>query len=263
MLIDTHAHLWFPEYKDDLDEVIARAKATGVEKMIVPGTSRETSRQATELAKKYPGVIYGAVGVHPEEVDGLDLRFMIRDLRKLITENRGQVVAIGEIGIDIYTEELRAKLKEQQEMFRVQCELAVEMDLPIIVHTRQSLGETLAVLDKLPKMPRGQFHCFSHDEIGLKEVLARGFYVSFGGNITWSKRVKKMVPLVPVDKLLLETDSPLMMPRNTGGETIEPTLRNEPKNVRMLATLQAELRGVPGEQLASETNANARRLYRL
>lgn len=187
----------------------------------------------------------------------------IQNLEILIEKNRALVVAVGEVGIDLYTEELREKLSEQKELLRVQCELAVEMDLPIIVHTRQSLGETLAVFDKLPKMPRGQFHCFSHDEVGLKEVLSRGFYVSFCGNVSWSKRVKKLVPLVPTDKLLLETDSPLMMPRNKGGETIEPTLRNEPKNVRMLATLQAELRGVPGEQLARDTTVNTHRLFKL
>lgn len=261
MLIDTHAHLWWQSYEGDLDMVLARAKEAGVEKMIAPGTNEGTSKQAIELAKKYPGVIYAAVGVHPEEV--LDDRFEMPDDSGLITTNRGQIVAVGEVGIDLYTEELREKLSEQEELLRAQCELAVSMDLPIIVHSRQSLVKTLEVLDKLPQMPRGQFHCFSHDEAGLKEVLTRGFYVSFCGNVSWSKRIQRLIALVPREKLLLETDSPLMMPRSPQGETIEPTLRNEPKNVRMLATLQAKLRGETIEELAEYTTENTGKLYQI
>ena len=299
MLIDTHAHLWFSEYQNDLEEVLSRAKAAGVEKIIVPGTSVESNRQAVELAKKYPGVIYAAIGVHPEELlDRDDRKSSDLSFASLQTALRselwGGAVAIGEIGTDASSEELRGCMKEQKELFRVQCEMALEHDLPVIIHTRNSLGEAIEVLDGLPKMPRGQFHCFSHDEAGVKEVLARGFYVSFCGNITWSKRVARLVPLVPSDRLLLETDSPFMMPRiakqntkvpNSGPESSEPWEgselgnrsaessepgegselgeRNEPANVTITAQVIADLRGLSSKVLLEQTTENAERLFNI
>ena len=277
MLIDTHAHLWFPDYKDDLEQVIGRANIAGVEKMIVPGTDLESSRQAVELAKKYPGVLYAAVGVHPEET--LNREYGISNIEKSPLElrdllsRRDLVKAIGEIGTDASTDELKNCMGEQKILFKKQCEMALEYGLPVIIHTRDSLSEALEILDKLPSMPLGQFHCFSHNEDGLKEVLARGFYVSFCGNITWSKRVAKLVNLVPDNRLLLETDSPLMMPRDKSGEPINigymggrtPPLqyRNEPANVRVLAEIIAELRGQNMETIERITTENAIRLFRL
>lgn len=268
MLIDTHAHLGFDDYRDDLEEVLARAKRDGVEKMIVPGTDIESSKRAVELAKKYPGVIYAAAGVHPEEA--LDFRLQMPDFSEFLEVNRQHIVAIGEIGTDASTEELKNCMGQQKELFREQCELALENDLPVIIHTRNSLDEALQVLDALPQMPRGQFHCFSHDEAGLIQVLDRGFYVSFCGNITWSKRVAKFVSLVPMNRLLLETDSPLMVPRDKKGEPIqwrnssEPgSTRNEPTNVTILAQIIADLRGQSLQVIADQTTQNAVRLFKL
>lgn len=253
MLIDTHAHLWFDDYRYDLGEVLARAKAAGVEKMIVPGTDSESNLKAIELAKKYPGVIYAAVGIHPEETVSLNFQIPIYNLQTLIAENRDQLVAIGEIGTDKFNKLTSQQTNDQLELFRVQCELALEHDLPVIIHTRNSLSEALQVLDALPTMPKGQFHCFSHDEEGVKEVLARGFYVSFCGNITWSKRVAKLVSLVADERLLLETDSPLMW----------AGARNEPSNVAILAEKIVQLRGQNMDKVAEMTSNNAIRLFRL
>jgi TatD DNase family protein len=281
MLIDTHAHLWFDDFRDDLELVLLRAKEAGVEKMIVPGTDINSSKKAIELAKKYPGVIYAAVGVHPEKLlsanyneetpfacrralldlqSGIPFRESPLGLQELLGD---EVVAIGEIGMDASTEELRNCMEEQKSLFRQQCEMALEFDLPVIIHTRNSLNETLEILDGLSQMPRGQFHCFSHDEAGIKEVISRGFCVSFGGNITWSKRVAKLVALVPSDKLLLETDSPLMVPRDKKGVPVEENERNEPVNVRVLAEKIAELRGESFEVIAEMTTRNANVLFKL
>ncbi len=249
MLIDTHAHLWFDDFRNDLEEVLARAKVAGVEKIVVPGTDIESSRKAVELAGKYSGVVYAAVGVHPEEVESANTE----KVRQIISENKDLVVAVGEVGIDLYAEKEKQTLDAQKKLLREQCELALEFDLPVIIHTRNSLAEALEVLDALPKMPRGQFHCFSHDEVGIKQVLERGFHVSFCGNITWSKRVAKLVSLVSDDRLLLETDSPFM----------NPGKRNEPANVKNLAGKVAELREQTFEQIAELTTANAIRLFRL
>ena len=294
MLIDTHAHLWLsdyypasrdqPGYYNELESVLKRAKEAGVEKMIVPGTDIESSKKAVKLAKKYPGVLYAAVGIHPEELVGHNLQVspgladtrlnILRQVQDLFSGRDliSTVVAIGEIGTDASTAELKNCMGEQKELFRQQCQLALENDLPIIVHTRESLSETLQVLDSLPKMPKGQFHCFSHDETGIKAVLERGFFVSFCGNITWSKRVAKLVSLVPDERLLLETDSPFMMPRVNGRvapssatreQPSESQNRNEPANVRILAEKIAELRGQDIEKIAEMTSENANTLYKL
>jgi len=271
MLIDTHAHLWFDDFSQDLPEVIERAKNADVEKMIVPGTDLDSSKKAIELASKYPGIIYAAAGVHPEELlnhKSSDLSFATLQTA-LRSELGDQVVAIGEMGTDASTEELRACMNEQKELFRVQCEVALELDLPVIIHTRNSFGETWEVLKSLKKMPRGQFHCFSIDEEALKLVLDAGFYVSFCGNITWSKRVARMVKLVLDERLLLETDSPFMIPRiakvpNSGPESSEPeNNRNEPANVKLLAEIIAELRGQKLAEIEEMTTANVKTLFQL
>ncbi len=266
MLIDTHAHLWWKSYVGEEDEVVRRAEAAGVERVVVPGVDVETSKKAVELAGQYPGVVFAAVGIHPEQAgaDSLDkqgdLSEEIARLRRLIEENRRVVVAVGEVGIDLSTEELRERFREQEETFEAQCLVAIEYGLPVIVHTRESLHETLEVVDRLTSVPRGQFHCFSHDRRGLDSILERGFYVSFCGNITWSKRVRELVKLVPMDLLLLETDSPFMTPR---GEESEVGLRNEPANVRILAQIQASLRGEGEEEFIKYTGENARRLFQI
>ena len=224
MYIDTHAHLWWPSLAQNLAGILERAREAGVENIIMPGTNLETSRAAAGIARQYPDFLYAAVGIHPEVIeitsqqDNIstdehpnrsaaweNLQFRIQNLEKLIQENRDVVVAIGEIGTDTHaeqksqipstksqTDQQSVPMKMQQAYFRAQCELALELDLPIIVHTRESLDETLAVLDTLPQMPRGQFHCFSYDEAGLQEVLKRGFFVSLCGNVSWSKRLRKL-----------------------------------------------------------------------
>lgn len=249
MLIDTHAHLWWDSYKDDVNDVIERAKLAGVEKMVVPGTNIESSKKAIELAKKYPGTIYPAVGIHPEDV----VRASIEQVTQLISDNKDLVIAVGEIGIDLYAEKEKQTLEAQKELFKAQCELAIEMYLPVIIHTRDSFEETWEVLSSLPTMPSGQFHCFSVDEEALKKVIEAGFYVSFCGNIMYSKRVAKLVPLVPDDRLLVETDSPFMRV----GE------RNEPAYVKTLAEKIADLRVQPVEKIEEMTTVNANRLYKL
>jgi TatD DNase family protein len=249
MLIDTHAHLWWDSYKDDVEAVIERAQTAGVEKMVVPGTNIESSISAIALAKKYPGVIYPAVGIHPEDVEGSS----VEKVRQIIGENKKLVVAVGEIGIDMFSEKEKQSIAAQKVLFREQCELAIELDLPMIIHTRDSFPETWEVLSSLTTMPKGQFHCFSVDEGALDTVVKAGFYVSFCGNIMYSKRVTKLVSLVPDAQLLLETDSPFMQP----GE------RNEPAYTRVLAEKIAELRGQTIEEIEEMTTTNANRLYRL
>lgn len=259
MLIDTHAHLFFEDYEGKVDEVIERARAAGVGKIIVPGTDLETSKKAVELAQKYRGVVYAAAGIHPEEV-GVDNKSQVAEVRKLIQENKEQVVAVGEVGIDLNTDALRANRQEQIELFGEQCKLAARYELPVIVHTRQSVAEVIAVMDEV-RVRRAQLHCFSGTEEELRQVLDRGYFVSFCGNVSWSKRVRAMSALVPTERLLLETDSPFMTPRNGKGEPF--TALNEPSNVTILAQIIARERGVSEGQLAEQTTKNVKELFQI
>lgn len=265
MLVDTHAHLWWDTYKSDVEKVLERAKNAGVEKIIVPGTDLESSEKAVKLAAKYPGFIYAAVGIHPEEIvnhqSPITREQTIRKLRKIIQNYEQYVVAVGEVGTDKSSEALRQGLKEQHEWFEGQCKVALEFDLPLIIHTRESLGETMEVLDSLPKMPQGQFHCFAYGESELAEVLRRGFYLSFCGNITWSKRLQKLAPLVPENKLLSETDSPFMTPVDWRGQKFGEI--NEPANVKIGIVVQAKLRFMKAEELGNIMADNAKSLFNL
>lgn len=265
MFIDTHAHLWFDDFQNDLKDVIARSKLAKVEKFVVPGTDLESSRKAIDLAQVYPDIIFSAVGIHPEEVEPgkFDIDSNIDELNVLIGESNGLVHAIGEIGTDASSDALNNCMEEQKRLFLKQCKVALAHDLPVIIHTRNSLGSALEVLDSLPSMPRGQFHCFSHDEEGIRQVLSRGFCVSFCGNISWSKRVAKLVSLIPDEKLLLETDSPLMVPRDKKGKPIQMVERNEPANIVYLAKIIADLRCQDIQKIAKITSDNAKSLYRL
>lgn len=263
MFIDTHAHLWWDSYSNDLMAVLDNAKQSKVEKMITPGTDIQSSQLAINLAILYPGRIYAAVGIHPEETTMSNFVFDINVLKQLISKNTSSIVAIGEIGIDLFNEDVKLTLDKQKEIFKSQLLLAHELNLPAIIHTRNSFAETWEVLTSLPHMPKGQFHCFSIDEESLKLALNAGFYISFGGNITWSKRVARLVPLVPNNRLLLETDSPLMVPRDTKGIPIGGETRNQPANIKYLAEVIAQLRKQSTSEIEEMTTSNANSLYKL
>ena len=233
MLIDSHAHLFWPSFEIDLDLVVKRAEKNEVKRIIVPGVDEKSSNKAVELAKKYRGVIWAGVGIHPEAIlEKEELR--IEAIENLIKKNKQEVVAIGEVGLDLHTLELKEKLEQQEKLFGKMVGLAKKYGLPLIIHSRESEREILKVIDKI-KWYKGVFHCFSGTKEGLKEILKRGFKVSFCGNITWSKRVAKLLAETPIEKLLIETDSPFMVPRDEKGEPVGKRLRNEPKNVRILA----------------------------
>jgi TatD DNase family protein len=174
-------------------------------------------------------------------------------LKKLIELNREYVVAVGEIGTDANSEELAANMKEQVELFVAQAELALEYDLPVIIHTRKSLPETLAALDMLPALPRGVFHSFSHDSLGMEEIVKRGFLLGFGGSVSYSKRIQKVAQIVGSDNYVLETDTPYL----------PLGFLKEPSSVTMLATIIADLRGENVNTISDITTKNARKLFEI
>ncbi|MEN6449249.1 MAG: TatD family hydrolase [Thermoguttaceae bacterium] len=257
MYIDTHAHLDQDEFAADRAEVIGRARDAGVETMLLPAVSAATSQAVLQLAEQFG--LWAAVGIHPNStVEATPDDWP--QVAALATHPR--VAAIGETGLDRYWDD--APLPLQQEYLRRHLDLARQRDLPIIIHCRDAQDDLLPILREaaVGGPLKGVLHAFSGDAEFAAECLSLGFHLSFAGNVTYSN--KKFEPLravarqAPEDRLLLETDSPYLVPQIYRGK--RP--RNEPANVVHTAAFLAELRGVPIERLASATTANARRLFR-
>lgn len=239
MLIDSHAHLNFPELLSDIDGVLARAKEAGVEKIINIGTSLADSRTAIELARKYDN-LYATVGIHPDSPSPSASDWS--EFEKLAIALK--VVAIGECGLDNKT-----GLPNQKEIFEKQIEIARKLDLPLVIHVRDAWEEILKM--DLSKN-RGVFHCYS----GSANFLPN-FYYSFAGNITFKNahQLRDTAKLVPLEKLLVETDCPFLAPEPLRGS------RNEPANVRITVQTLAKVKNVGFKELAKATAKNAEKLF--
>lgn len=250
MLIDTHAHLFFENFKDDLDEVIQRAKDEGVEYIIVPATDFKTAKEAIAIAEKYEN-IYATVGVHPHdcsewEDDWID---KLREMAK-----HPKVVAIGEIGLDYFYDFSPKDI--QIKAYKQQLDLAIELGLPAIVHNRESNEDIMAIAREYQKTPlRCQFHCFAGSAKDAQELIHMGHVVSFTGNITFKKAdsLRQVVEAVQIDNLMIETDSPFLTPVPFRGK------RNEPKNVKLVAEKIAEIHHCTVEDVA---RSNAYNVYK-
>ena len=257
MLIDTHAHI-ADEKIVDVDEVIKRSIDAGVEKIIVPTTSIKDLDVSMELLSGYKN-IYFLAGVHPEEMETVvGINRTIEELKERIKNNK-RVVGIGEIGLDFYWDKEKKTKEKQINIFEAQLKLAAEMDLPVAIHMRDSAQETLEVLEGLQKIPRGQFHCFAGDKDFLETVLHWNFYISFAGNLTYksASSLRERLKEVPLDRLLLETDSPYLAPEPVRGTT------NEPANVKILGEFIAQELNQTFETISETTTKNTLCLYSL
>ncbi len=256
MLIDTHCHLTDAKFTD-VKEVIAEARKAGVEKIFMPSGSIENARRTVLIAEQEG--LYAMIGVHPEDIESVsDVNQMIYELEE-INSNSDRVIGIGEIGLDFYYDKEKKTKEKQVEIITAQMELAVRLRLPVVVHMREAEEEMLAVLTKMEKLPRGQFHCFAGSEDFLKFVLEKGFYVSFAGNITYksASELRRLLTLVPMYRLLLETDSPYLAPEPVRGTV------NTPANVKIIATAIAQELHLDDEAVIEQTGKNALCLYSL
>ncbi len=254
MLIDSHAHLEMPEFEKDLDDVIQKAKASGVEYIFTVGTEKKDWKRALEIAHRYPSV-YTILGVHPHNAREIDdgtyatLKQLCRD---------GRVRAYGEIGLDFFRNLSPREI--QLKRFREQVALAKELKLPIVVHDREAHQETLDIL-KSEKAGEcgGIIHCFSGDYRMAKECIDMGFLISVPGSITFKNAVEfhETIREIPLEYLLVETDAPYLTPAPFRGQ------RNEPSYVRYTAQKLAEIKREPFEKVAEVTTENALRVYRL
>ena len=254
MLIDTHCHLDDARYKEDIEEVLKRAKEAGVERFIIPGADPATLSRAVELSQKYDP-IYFAVGVHPYDIGKYDKSYLEQFV------HHPKCVAIGECGLDYYrlpddkvvAEQIK---KAQQEVFIDQIEWAKALDLPLIVHIREANSDALKLLKEHAGSKGGVLHCYNASEI-LLELAECNFYYGIGGVLTFknAKKLPRMVLGIPKERLLLETDAPYLTHHPYRGK------RNEPSYTALVAKKLGELMQLPTSQIETITTQNARRLF--
>ena len=259
MLIDTHAHLDYPDYDPDRAEIISRATDAGVTEIISIGTKIESSTRAVELAENFPN-IWATVGIHPCDVDEAPDDAVER-LRGLAESRR--VVAVGEIGLDYHhlpenPEAVPANKKRQADLFRSQLELSAELGLNAVIHQRDSWDDTLNILREFTGRVRGVFHCFGGTIEQAREVIALGHLVSFTGIVTFknARQVQATAQNVAFDQFMVETDCPYLAPVPDRGK------RCEPAHTRRVAEQIAQLRGVTLEEIAARTTETARNFFR-
>ncbi len=283
MLIETHAHLDYPDFASDFDEVLRRANEAGVTRIITIGTSVESSRRAVDLAEKYPNV-FAVIGVHPTYVDEVN-GDVIAPLRELAKSPR--VVAIGETGLDYHylpsvearknkavqvfnalgsetEEQVEASIEDgaykskQAELFETQLDLAIELGLNVVIHQRDAWEDTLSILQNYTGKVCGVFHCFGGSLGQADEVVDLGHLVSFTGIVTFKngKEVRDVASKVPLDKFMVETDCPYLAPVPFRGK------RAEPAHTRLVAEEIARARGVSLEKIAGATTATAEQFFR-
>jgi len=253
--IDTHCHLDEESFTQDCAETIQRAVDAGVTTMLAVGITLESSRRVVELAGRYPNV-FAVVGLHPNYVSTAKPG----DWEQIVELMRApKVVAIGETGLDKYWD--YAPLELQTEYFHRHVELSRQLDLPFVVHCREAEPETLAVLAKHAEQGplRGVMHSFCGSAEIASQCLKMGMYLSIAGMVTFKKNdsMRELVAGLPLDRLLVETDSPYLAPTPFRGK------RNEPAHVRLTAACLAESRGVSKDEIAAATTRNARELFRL
>jgi len=251
-LIDTHSHLDFSDFDNDRDDVIRRANLSGVKYIINVGSSIEGSENSLALAQKYEAV-YAAVGVHPHDADSAGNQ-AAKIISGLAAEKK--VVAIGEIGLDYYRD--YSSRQNQKALFISLLNTAKQLGLPVVLHIRDAQEDTLDIIkDFLPL--QAVVHCFSGDEDFMRQCLEMGFMFSFTCNITYKKadKLRQVVKLLPLDKIMLETDCPYLSPEGFRGR------RNEPFQVKLLAEYIAGLRGISFEETGTATTDNAKRFFRI
>ncbi|MBU1090075.1 TatD family hydrolase [Patescibacteria group bacterium] len=252
MLIDTHCHLDFPEFAKDFEEVLARARSAGVEKIINPGVELSNSRSAVCLAEKFDD-IFATVGIHPHAADSADEE-TLNELEKLAASEK--VVAVGEIGLDFF--KMRSSKEIQNEAFEKQLVLAQKLNLPVIIHSREADDEIFKILDKFQNL-RGVFHCFGSDWNFAEKILGKGFLIGLTGIVSFpnAKNVREVAKKIPLEKLLIETDAPFLAPQKFRGQRCEPAFVCE------VAEAIAEIRKIEIEEVAEKTTKNAEELFRI
>jgi TatD DNase family protein len=254
-LIDTHCHLTFEPLAADVPGVVERSRTAGVGGWITIGTLLEDSRRAVELAGRYENM-YAAVGIHPHDAQSADSR-ALEELKEVARQEK--VVAIGETGLDYHYN--FSKQPDQERVFAAHLDIARELDLPVVIHSRNAFDETMEILNRCGGGLAGVvFHCFSGSAEQARMVLDRGYFVSFTGVVTFknAEATREAARIVPLDRLMIETDCPYMSP-----EPVRGRKPNEPSLMVHTANFLAHLKGLSPEDLSKATTRTAVGFFRL
>jgi TatD DNase family protein len=250
LLFDTHAHYDDPRFDGDRQEVLRKIREKGVAEVVNIGADMHSSKKSVELAREYD-FIYATVGVHPHEVKNMREEDL-DTLDKWCKDEK--VVAIGEIGLDYYYDNSPRDL--QKFWFKKQLDLAQRLDMPVVIHTRDATRDTLDILKE--STARGIVHCFSESAEVAKQLVKMGFYIAFGGTLTYknARKAVEAVAVIPTDRLLLETDCPYLAPQGYRGK------RNDSSLMGIVCETMAQIKGISYEDMANITYQNARKVYR-
>ena len=254
-IIDTHCHLNDEALYKDLDNVVSRAQSAGVEKMIVIGWDKASSELAIKIAEQYP-FIYACVGIHPENLDGVDNTILESTLN---LSSHPKVVGIGEIGLDYHWTKDLDKREIQKDYFIKQIEYANKVGLPISIHSREAFQDTLDILKEHKPLHGGVMHCYSGSVGGLQDVINLGLYIGLDGPVTFrnAKTPKEVAAEIPLEKLVLETDCPYLSPHPLRGTV------NEPSNLILIADEIATIRDMSKKHLLEVVYDNSCKLFNL
>lgn len=253
-IIDTHVHLYEESFKADLENVIKKAQANGVQKMLMPNVDTGSIEPMKHIALDYPDICLPMIGLHPCYVKE-DYQQQLSTIQQELEQNK--YVAIGEIGLDLYWD--KTFFEQQKESFLLQTQWAMENDLPIAIHSREATKEAIELLKPLvSERLKGVFHCFVGTVEEAKEIIDMGFYLGIGGVCTFKNGgLDKVLPHVPLDKIVLETDGPYLAPVPFRGK------RNESSYLTFIATRVAEIYGSNALEIGNITTSNAKKLFKL
>ncbi len=250
-LIDTHCHLFLPEFNDDRDAMIQRALSNRIEGFVLPNVDSGTTQALKTLSREYPNLMYPLMGLHPTSVEDDYLKELDLVYQELST---GQYFGIGEIGIDLYWD--TSFKSEQEEAFRKQLVWAQESDLPVVIHIRNSFAETIRVIESVPGPHRGIFHCFTGSLDEAHQAIALGFHLGIGGVVTFkNSKLDEVVAQIDPKHLVIETDSPYLAPHPKRGK------RNESAFLAYTTKKLADIFSLHTDQIAGITTSNAQRIF--
>ena len=256
-MIDTHSHLFSEEFKEDLSEVIARAKEIGVEKIFMPNIDDTSVEDMLNVCQAYPDYCFPMIGFHPTSVEGPDAIYKVREMKKHLVEGH-PYIAVGEVGLDLYWD--KTWLKEQQQILEEQIQWALEWKLPLVIHCREAFPELFQVLEPYkPTELTGVFHSFTGTVDEARELMDYSrFMVGINGVVTFKKStLPEVLKEVPLTKLVLETDSPYLAPVPFRGK------RNETSYVKRVAVKLAELYGMEIGEVERQTTENALKVFKI
>ncbi|WP_026998641.1 TatD family hydrolase [Eisenibacter elegans] len=256
MFADSHTHLYLRQFDTDRETVVAQCQEAGVLQLFLPNIDHSSVEPMLEMSTRYPQQCFAMMGLHPCSVDK-DVDKALYEVEHWLHKHRELFVAVGEMGTDLYWD--KTYFAQQAEAFKVQVNWAKELDLPIVIHCRESFEETMQLLEPLyDERLRGVFHCFTGSVADAERVLAlEGFYLGIGGVATFKKSgLDQVLPQLPLERLLLETDSPYLAPVPHRGK------RNSPAYIPLIAERIAELKNIPLETVAQQTTANTQALFR-